>query len=426
MLSSELFSLCLYHNIQVNFVIYEIVYKSTNFSTFSTPASSWTLIMYRTGNTPKRPSATTRIRRVTKRAHGDHHFKQASRSQTSSQQADENDVEFNSLTKKDASLFDSDDSDLRTRNKERSMLKLKEAKKKTKKIMKPKRRKKQAGRLKRNLRSNDVILITDNDDDNDDEDFVFEDNRTAVKSYTQNVNLSTMHRFWAPLAPNIQRHIKDIILLFTDQVVSSMHFSSVKERLRFTSFVQHKIIDPLMAKLKHVKLPPGITEDQLDQEQLRRENYELQLCYDKNLIMLDRLKSELQKENEALKAETKYTNAYLTKTGVNRRMMQKSLKEAQILLEDDKENEENYIEPKELSRIGGDKQNFVVDSLDFQHRQYYKPEDDKPLSDVLSILLPELVECGKRSEKVALFEDTLNQVHNLLGLLDKVDDPPIH
>ncbi len=380
--------------------------------------------MYKTGDTPKRPSATTKIRRILRRAHEDHRFKHSRISPVSSQQNDGNDVEYNSLTKKDASLFDSDDSDMGTQKKESPVLNLGKAKKKTsqrKKVTKPKKRRKQGGRIKRNLRSNDVILITDSDDDNNeyDDDFVFEDDQTVVKSYTQNVHLSSMHQSWVPLTPNIQRRIGDIISLFTDQVVSSMHFSSVKERLRFTSLVREKVVDPLMKKFKHVKLPPGITEDQLDQEQMQRETQELQLCYDKNLIMLQRLKSELQKENEALKAETKYASDYAAKTGLSSRMMQKSLKEAQVLLEDDKENSENNIEPKELSRIGGDKQSFITDSLDFKHNRYYNPEEDDELIDLLSNFSSKLADRSKISQSANEFEDVLNQVHNLLGLLDK-------
>ncbi|KAF6009647.1 hypothetical protein HII12_003193 [Brettanomyces bruxellensis] len=152
---------------------------------------------------------------------------------------------------------------------------------------------------------------------------------------------------------------------------------------------------------------------------MQRETQELQLCYDKNLIMLQRLKSELQKENEALKAETKYASDYAAKTGLSSRMMQKSLKEAQVLLEDDKENSENNIEPKELSRIGGDKQSFITDSLDFKHNRYYNPEEDDELIDLLSTFSSKLADRSKISQSANEFEEVLNQVHNLLGLLDK-------
>ncbi|QPG75944.1 hypothetical protein FOA43_003330 [Brettanomyces nanus] len=390
------------------------------------------------GKTPKRPSARTRIKALTGTKLGPHGFssrrtqsqqtgsqkdKSQSQASISLHEANKRNAEFNSLTKGNESLFDEvveTPPTAKPAKPKRSRGRPAKSPSAVEKVRNaPRGRPKKAKQhlttsIDRHLRNNDVITIPDDDN------MSIEESETVLKTYSQTIRPNSMRENWTVLLPNVQTMLESILTLFIEQSLSSIHFKNKKDRLHFGTLVRTQMIKPLMKRFLHVKLPPGIKESHLDQEQLNEEKLRLETNYDANLKQLEALQAELLKENLNLKSEKKYTLEYESKFNQSKLLMDKSLKQLQDLLGNDIANlETDFINEgttnSEFSRLGlqTDSESIIIPD---SSSSAYDASKDKKLQNALSSLQSQLIKINSTTSAAQDLADVLERLHNILGL----------
>ncbi|VEU20838.1 DEKNAAC101702 [Brettanomyces naardenensis] len=383
------------------------------------------------GKTPKRPSARTRVKKLSNSKLGKsifqaRHSQGDSQASLSIQDSSKLNVGLNSLTKGNKSLFDADD-DIPGTAAEDSLRSLNQsdhgqAEVEEVQVTSPKARRRHARTgvkpVKRNLRNKDVITIPDDDDEE-----YADETKSVTKTYTQSIPLDSMQQTWTVLTPNVQTMLESILTLFIEQSLSSISFKNKKDRLRLRSLVRSLMIRPLMKRFRHVKLPPGIKESHLDQEQLNEEKLRLETNYDANLKQLEGLQTELLKEQQRLKGEQKYTREYESKVNESKKLMERSLDQIRNLLGDDfvsgEENDKPTKGKTEADSLGlqdGDAALIVSDSFANNGDTIYDISKDVQLTESLETLQAKLSKVDSNITVVKDLSAMLDRIHNILGL----------
>ncbi|GMG40075.1 unnamed protein product [Ambrosiozyma monospora] len=423
--------------------------------------------MYRrrekTGKTPKRPSASTIAPRNLKKLDKPLFKKVKKKTTTTSSQPNPSqssdplsDSQAQSqLLKRGQTIFsDDEDSKGKSKSKEKKSKKSKKSSKtsiskvgitkssKTKKTISSSPRKvasreiidglvDQAKRRKKSdINSEDEENESIDEDDNDILDSVGDMNETSkdgLRTFHQAIPLSTVQKTWANLPPNIVAILDVILDLFIDESLSMVKFRSEKHRHEFREFIKSEMVDPLVRRFGKMKLPLGITENQLNQEYLFEENSRLDSNLDANLKQLATLDLEVEKQKLYLKQEKEYLKQYSSKVGASTTKMQKDLIALEKLIGDpelyETANEQNgrlndgFKEPLTEEGMPNDDDDDEDYGTTEDGDVLYDPREDKELMDVLGILSKHLTTVEKNIDPVKPVAHSLEKLGNLLSLL---------
>ncbi|GME78538.1 unnamed protein product [Ambrosiozyma monospora] len=362
--------------------------------------------MYRrrekTGKTPKRPSASTRVPRNLKKLDKPLFKKAKKKTITTSSQripSQSSDPLLDSqsesqLLKKGQTIF-SDDEDSNGKSKTKVKKNKKKSSKakvskvgttkstKTKKtvpaspkklssreiidgLVDQERREKKSDVNSEDEENESIDEAGDDDDELDSDGDMIDTPKEALRTFIQSIPHSTLQKTWAPLPPNIVDMLNAILDLFVDESLRVVKFKGEKRRHKFREFIKSEMVAPLMRRFGKMKLPLGITENLLDQEFLFEENNRLDSSLDASLSHLAKLDLQMEKQKLYLKQEKDYLREYSSKVDESIKKMEKDLTALENLIGD----------PDVCESVNGQNGRIDIDSKETPTEEGMSTDDD--------------------------------------------------
>ncbi|ODV83706.1 hypothetical protein CANARDRAFT_29698 [[Candida] arabinofermentans NRRL YB-2248] len=252
----------------------------------------------------------------------------------------------------------------------------------------------------------------------DDEDEFYRknaNNKRVLHIYKSLVSKKLMYHKWVVLPPRIVEMLESILELYIEETISGISFQNRKDKLRFRNLVKDDLVTPLIRKLRSIRLPNGIKESHLDQEELYNDNIRLESNYNANLKQLRALEEEEQKEIALLKRETKFQANFKSRVGRHQKKMRSEIKALEQTLGDTSlltaldDEKSNTHHTKSL--------NLAERSLEVDSDAHYDPSRDPDLQQAIENLSRHLTSVSRNVEPFEPMVDVLDRVSSLLQLL---------
>lgn len=235
----------------------------------------------------------------------------------------------------------------------------------------------------------------------------------VTKTYKLGVRSTSMRKHWAPLPPDCFAKLESVLDMFIEPSMATLKFKSSEEELEFRSLVKKQVLAPFLKRFKNARLPTGVKESHLNQEQLELERLRLESNYDANLKQLEGLKVQLQEEKLRLAAEQKYTKQYESRVNHDLKRMSKSLDQLQ-----DMAGCKPLTNELDIHHSLGleDSSHLVASSL--TETSGYDIDEDEALKQRLNKLQQQLTSISDKAGPLINLQDTLDRLHNLLSLAE--------